>query len=67
MKKHRNGRNQTNAKPELQTRPLDTPADGAKDLIAMKAFELYEQRGRMDGHDLEDWLKAETIILGETE
>jgi hypothetical protein len=28
---------------------------------------LYEQRGRTHGHDVEDWLKAEAIINGETE
>ncbi len=27
--------------------------------IAQRAYELYEQRGRQEGHDLEDWLKAE--------
>lgn len=35
--------------------------------IAMKAYELYEQRGCLDGHALEDWLKAETIIKGPAE
>ena len=28
----------------------------------LKAHELYEQRGREEGHALEDWLKAEAII-----
>jgi len=40
--------------------------DTAEDVrvrIAARAFLLYEQRGRQDGHDLEDWLKAERIIL----
>ena len=27
--------------------------------IARRAFELYCDRGREDGHDLEDWLNAE--------
>jgi hypothetical protein len=27
--------------------------------IARRAFELWEQRGRHDGHDVEDWLRAE--------
>lgn len=27
--------------------------------IAQRAYELYEQRGRWDGQDVEDWLKAE--------
>jgi hypothetical protein len=35
--------------------------------IAMAAYDLYELRGRVDGQDLEDWLKAEAIINGRTE
>lgn len=31
--------------------------------IAAVAYQLYEQRGREDGHDLEDWLSAEQRIL----
>jgi hypothetical protein len=27
--------------------------------IRARAFELYEQRGREDGHELDDWLQAE--------
>jgi hypothetical protein len=27
--------------------------------IRARAFQLYEQRGRDDGHDLDDWLQAE--------
>jgi len=30
--------------------------------IAQRAYELYEARGREDGHDLEDWLRAESEI-----
>ncbi len=33
------------------------------DEIAMVAQELFEARGRMNGHDLDDWLKAEEIVL----
>lgn len=32
--------------------------------IEQRAYELYEQRGRQDGHDLEDWLKAEHELAG---
>jgi hypothetical protein len=35
--------------------------------IAETAYELYEQRGRADGYDLEDWLKAETLVSRDTE
>lgn len=31
--------------------------------IHERAFQLFEWRGRKDGHDLEDWLKAESEFL----
>ncbi len=30
--------------------------------IRCRAFELYEQRGRHDGHGLDDWLQAESEV-----
>jgi hypothetical protein len=32
--------------------------------IRQRAYELYERRGRTDGHDLDDWLQAECEIKG---
>ena len=32
--------------------------------IRQRAYELYEARGREDGHDLDDWLRAEAEITG---
>ncbi|MGE0600630.1 MAG: DUF2934 domain-containing protein [Dehalococcoidia bacterium] len=32
------------------------------ELIAVKAFELYCERGCEDGHDTEDWLEAEALL-----
>lgn len=32
--------------------------------IRRRAHELYEQRGRFEGFAVEDWLQAETEILG---
>jgi hypothetical protein len=32
--------------------------------IAARAHQLYEQRGRVDGHAMEDWLAAESEIEG---
>jgi hypothetical protein len=31
--------------------------------ITNKAFELWQERGYRDGHDLEDWLDAEAIVM----
>jgi hypothetical protein len=33
--------------------------------IARRAYEIFEQRGRLHGHDLDDWLQAERDLLGE--
>jgi hypothetical protein len=30
--------------------------------IRYRAYQLYEARGREDGHDLDDWLRAEEEI-----
>jgi hypothetical protein len=30
--------------------------------IRLRAYELYEKRGRGDGHEQEDWLRAEEEI-----
>jgi hypothetical protein len=30
--------------------------------IRLRAYELYESRGREDGHGLDDWLQAETEL-----
>ncbi len=30
--------------------------------IRKRAYEIYETRGREDGHDTEDWLRAEQEV-----
>ena len=35
--------------------------------IRRRAYELYEARGRGNGHDLDDWLEAEAEITGRAE
>lgn len=32
--------------------------------IRRRAYEFYEQRGRVDGFALDDWLQAEAEVLG---
>lgn len=32
--------------------------------VRRRAYELYEQRGREDGHAQEDWLHAEAEVVG---
>jgi len=31
-----------------------------------RAYELYEERGRENGDELDDWLRAETELMAET-
>jgi Protein of unknown function (DUF2934) len=31
--------------------------------IAVRAYQLYVERGRADGHDVEDWLQAKQQLL----
>ena len=39
--------------------------DGMRERILRKAYELWQERGYRDGHDLEDWLDAEAIVMEE--
>lgn len=39
--------------------------EGMRERISKKAFELWQDRGYRDGHDLEDWLDAEAIVMEE--
>ena len=43
------------------TQPGSTPE--LLEQIRIRAYELFEQRGREQGHEVEDWLKAEAEVL----
>jgi Protein of unknown function (DUF2934) len=46
-------------------KPPATVASDPEELerqIGRRAYEIYEARGREDGHDLDDWLRAEEEI-----
>jgi len=45
-------------------KPIEVP-DSMWERVSRKAYELWEQRGRQDGHALRDWLEAEGIVMGE--
>ena len=50
---------------EAMKKPPATATDdpqGLKSQIRQRAFELYQERGRDDGHELDDWLLAEEEI-----
>lgn len=57
--------NSTTKKPLTFSRT--TAEETSEEQIRDRAYELYEARGRGDGHDMEDWLEAEAEITGRTE
>ena len=55
---------ETLSNPATQTMSAGTPKMSpndaqAQDRIALRAYALYEQRGRQEGRVLEDWVSAE--------
>jgi DUF2934 family protein len=53
--------------------PEDQPSVAAenhratsKNDVAQRAYELFLARGRVDGHDVEDWLEAERQLVAES-
>ena len=55
----------TEKKSQAKSANIDRLLQSAVDLeerIRRRAYELYEQRGREDGHDAEDWLAAEAEL-----
>ena len=40
------------------------PTDAAHEAVRRPAYESYEQRGREDGHDWDDWIAAERELRG---
>ena len=47
-----------------RTKPSDTELVGREEEeIRQRAYKLYEQRGRVDGYALKDWLQAEKELI----
>jgi hypothetical protein len=46
-------------KPQPRTSEAVQPHDQIQERIRQRAYEIYEARGREDGHDLDDWLIAQ--------
>jgi hypothetical protein len=38
--------------------------DEFRSRVALKAYELFEQRQRIDGSEVGDWLEAERLVTG---
>ena len=48
--------------PKTKLPPFSNEQPFSEELIRRRAFELYEARGCEAGHDLDDWLEAETEL-----
>jgi Protein of unknown function (DUF2934) len=45
--------------------PAQNSGTDIEERIRRRAYGIYEHRGRIDGLDLDDWLQAETEIIGQ--
>src|SRR4030095_15379656 len=46
----------------VSAREPDEEQNLLRELIAQRAYEIYEERGRRDGEDMNDWLRAEAEV-----
>lgn len=53
-------KSQTSAKPKSR---IPKSSSDLQEEVRRRAFELYERGGRADGHDIDDWLQAETELV----
>jgi hypothetical protein len=53
-------------KPELLIK-RDAASTTHQENVRARAYELYEVRGKIDGHAEEDWLQAEGEVAGSNE
>jgi len=52
-----------NARVSVKVRRREIPSRGVSaEEISRVAYEFFERRGCVHGHDLEDWLEAERIV-----
>ena len=57
-----NPSSRSKVKPKRQ--PIEL-TDDIRGRIALRAYELYERRGRDGSREMEDWLEAERIVMAE--
>ena len=49
---------------DREMRPVFEELDRLMDEVAFRAYQAFEARGHADGHALDDWLEAESQVLG---
>ena len=45
-------------------KPDEGSLELTEDIVRVRAYRFYEERGREDGHDREDWFRAQAEIVG---
>ena len=50
-------------RPQLKNMPIQAHPN-IEEEIRSRAYELYEERGREHGHDVDDWVRAEAEVNG---
>jgi hypothetical protein len=45
-------------------KPSTSTREDVEEQVRLRAYQLYEERGRENGHEVEDWLRAEEEIKG---
>jgi Protein of unknown function (DUF2934) len=54
-------------RPNSQTKPEVTEsAIDLQEQVRCRAYELYEKRGKEDGHEIDDWVQAESEVTAGT-
>ena len=48
----------------LTAKPDEGSLELTEEIMRLRAYRLFEERGYEHGHDLEDWLRAKTEIFG---
>lgn len=43
--------------------PLTRENRNLEEVIRVRAYQFFEERGRVHGHDADDWLRAEQEVL----
>jgi hypothetical protein len=56
---------QADAKPEIGGNRIPAMETSLYEVIELRAYELYQQRGDGEGDAMSDWLQAETEIMSE--
>ena len=50
--------------PHPTAKPDEGSLELTEEIMRLRAYRFFEERGYEHGHDLDDWLRAEAEVLG---